>query len=236
MKRTYSSVTYFEQQIVTLYGPNSNAITSLDLVREKMNAENNFKRDDGSDYYTHCVDVANTLISYRIVNQDVVCAALLHDIIEDVPDYTQETIAQLTNANVARLVMMVTKTPGVDYHDSDNLKAYIDNIKTDADAAAIKTADRMHNMLTLQNKTPEARYRKIMETKTYYIPFFHDCRKMYPRYQNLFYAAKAQTLSQYYSIHPLHEENIELKKQIAKMKEEMEVMQAKLDDLMASRP
>lgn len=53
-------------------------------------------------------------------------------------------------------------------------------------AAAIKASDRMHNMLTLDEKTFEARYRKAIETKTYYLPFFKQCRYMYPRYENLF--------------------------------------------------
>jgi GTP pyrophosphokinase len=140
------------------------------------------------------------------------------DIIEDVDGYTEETLHKLFNANIARLVMMVTKKPGVDYHKPENLKAYIDNIKTDPDAAAIKTADRMHNMMTLLNKTLDARYRKAIETRDYYLDFFHDCRKLYPRYENLFYAAKAQTAPLIYNIEAFYQENVNLQEQIKKMK------------------
>ena len=59
-------------------------------------------------------------------------------------------------------------------------------------ACGIKTADRMHNMQTLREKGFEARYRKAIETETYYMPFFKECRSRYPRYESLFYAARSQ--------------------------------------------
>lgn len=192
MEREYPNVSFLEQRIVTLYGLGSNALKALDLVRNVMCIENGFIRDDGSDYYIHCVEVANTLLSYGIRDEDVICAGLLHDIIEDVEGYNQITLEKLFNANVARLVNLLTKEHDVDYHDNNNLKNYIAGIKTDANASAIKTADRMHNMMTLNNKTFKNRYKKAIETKKYYIPFFNECRKHYTRYENLFYAAKAQ--------------------------------------------
>ena len=190
--RTYTNVSFLERRIVTLYGLDSNALKALDLITDTMCVENGFKRDDGSDYYTHCVDVANTILSYGIKDEDVVCAALLHDIIEDVEGYKEITLEKLFNANVSRLVHILTKEHGVDYREPNNLKKYITDIQADANAAAIKTADRMHNMMTLNNKTFESRYRKAQETKTYYLPFFKECRNTYTRYENLFYAAIAQ--------------------------------------------
>ena len=44
------------------------------------------------DYYNHCIEVANILISYGIKDEDLICAALLHDMIEDVPGYRASTI------------------------------------------------------------------------------------------------------------------------------------------------
>lgn len=214
-RRNYTNVAFLERRIVTLYGLDSNAIKALDLISRTMNIENGFKRDDGSDYYTHCVDVANTLLSYGIKNEDVICAALLHDIIEDVEGYKEITLEKLFNSNVARLVSLVTKEHDVDYHIPKNIEAYIANIKTDPDACAIKTADRMHNMMTLNNKSFESRYRKAIETKTYYIPFFKACRKIYTRYENLFYAAKAQTEPLIFTIEAFYGEICRLREKIA---------------------
>lgn len=212
MDRTYTNVSFLEQRIVTLYGLKSNAMKALDLITNVMCVENGFQRDDGSDYYTHCVDVANTLLSYGIKDEDVVCAGLLHDIIEDVEGYNRITLERLFNANVARLVSLLTKEHGVDYHIQENLETYIGGIKTDANAAAIKTADRMHNMMTLNQKTFESRYRKAIETKQFYLPFFKECRKKYPRYENLFYAAKAQIEPLIFTIEAFYAELCRLNK------------------------
>lgn len=214
---------FLERRLATLFGINSKAIKALDLVREEMCVEKDFKRDNETDYYNHCVDVANTLISFEIKDEDVICAAILHDIIEDVEGYRRVTIAKMFNDNVARLVMLVTKKENVDYKQPEEIKKYLDAISADMNSAAIKTADRMHNMMTLDEKTFEARYRKAMETKIYYLPFFKQCRYMYPRYENLFYAARAE-------IEPLifHIESFYI--EIQKQQKELEELKAKLNN------
>jgi len=212
---------FLERRLVTLYGLKSQAIKALDLVREEMCVEKGFKRDNGTDYYNHCVDVANTLISFRIIDEDVICAALLHDIIEDVEGYRRVTIEKMFNSNVARLVMLVTKKEGVNYKQPEAIKEYLDTISTDMNAAAIKASDRMHNMMTLEERTFEARYRKAIETKTYYLPFFKQCRNMYPRYENLFYAARAEIEPLIFHIESFYTE-------IQKQQKEIEELKAKL--------
>lgn len=183
---------FLERRLTILYGINSLSMKALDLVKEEMCIDKGFKRDNGTDYYNHCVDVANNLISFGIKEEDTICAALLHDIIEDVEGYSETTVRKMFNYNVARLVMLVTKKKDVDYKKAENLRKYLSDISLDMNAAAIKTSDRMHNMMTLEEKTFEARYRKAMETKQYYLPFFKECRYRYPRYENLFYSAKSQ--------------------------------------------
>lgn len=203
---TYPAVSFLERRLVILYGLDSKAMQALNLVMKVMCVENNFKRDDGSDYYTHCVDVANTLLSYGIRDEDVICAALLHDIIEDVEGYQEVTLEWLFNKNVARLVHLLTKEHDKNYSEKENLLKYIEAIMTDADASAIKTADRMHNMMTLNNKSFQSRYSKAMESKEYYLPFFKECRRIHARYENLFYAAQAQIEPLIYNIEAFYTE------------------------------
>lgn len=209
---------FLERRLATIYGINSMAIRALDLIREEMCVEKGFKRDNGTDYYNHCVDVANTLISFGITDEDVICAALLHDIIEDVEGYRRITIARMFNENIARLVMLVTKEEGVDYKQPEKIKEYLEGITTDMNAAAIKTADRMHNMMTLEEKTFEARYKKAMETKTYYLPFFKESRYRYPRYENLFYAARAEIEPLIFHIESFYKEIMRLNAEIEQLK------------------
>lgn len=223
LEQNQSPSQFLERRLVTLYGLKSQAIKALDLVREEMCVEKGFKRDNGTDYYNHCVDVANTLISFRIIDEDVICAALLHDIIEDVEGYKRVTIEKMFNSNVARLVMLVTKKEGVNYKQPEAIKEYLETISTDMNAAAIKASDRMHNMMTLEEKTFEARYRKAIETKTYYLPFFKQCRNIYPRYENLFYAARAEIEPLIFHIESFYTE-------IQKQQKEIEELRAKLEN------
>ena len=216
---------FLERRLSILYGIDSLAIKALDLVREEMCAAKGFKRDNGSDYFNHCVDVANTLISFEIKDEDVICAAILHDIIEDVEGYRRVTIEKMFNDNVARLVMLVTKKEGVDYKLPESIKAYLKGIASDMNAAAIKTADRMHNMMTLDEKTFEARYRKAMETKQFYLPFFKQCRYMYPRYENLFYAARAEIEPLVFHIESFYEELVRQQTEIETLKKKLEEKQ-----------
>lgn len=214
---------FLERRIATIYGINSAPIKALDLVREEMCIEKGFKRDDGQDYYNHCVDVANTLISFCVKDEDAICAALLHDIVEDVEGYTETTITKLFNPRVAHFVMLVTKEQNRNYKDPEVIGEYLENISRDMFAATIKTADRMHNMMTLQEKTFEARYRKAIETEKYYMPFFKKCRQLYPRYENLFYAARTQ-------IHPLIFEIKSFYGEIDKLRKENEELKERLDN------
>ena len=199
-----SSRILLERRIALLYGAESHAMKALDLVMVEMCRSKGYTRYDGSDYYMHCVDVANFLISYGITNEDVLVAALLHDMIEDVPGYTEEGIAALFGERPARYVALVSQKPSLDYHDGAVLSAHLEEIASDVYAAAIKTADRMHNMYTLQDADIEKRYRKAVETADYFIPFFKVCRKKYPRYESLFYAAKTQIMPQVDEIRAHH--------------------------------
>ena len=188
----HNSSLFLERKLTTLFGTNSMSIYAMDIVKEEMCKEKGFKRQDGSDYFIHCLEVTNTLLSFCVKDEDVICAALLHDIIEDVKGYTEVTIEKMFNARVAELVSYVTKEHNTDYHIHENMVAYLGKIKENQDAAIIKTADRMHNMMSLETKTFKQRYDKALQTETYYLPFFRECRYLYPRYENLFYMARAQ--------------------------------------------
>lgn len=207
---------FLERRLTNIFGINSKAIEALELVCQEMSAEKGFTRDDGQDYYNHCVDVANTLISFDIRNEDAIVAALLHDIIEDVDGYSEKIIAKLFGENVAYLVSLVTKKPGLDYKKEEVIMDYLNGIAKNPYAAAIKTADRMHNMTTLQEKTFEARYKKAVETEKYYMPFFKFCRKKYPRYENLFYAARTQIYPLIHEIKSFYAEILRLRGELQK--------------------
>ncbi len=203
---------FLERRISLLYGAESAAMKAFDIVQEEMCAEKGFVRFDGSDYYMHCIDVANFLISYGVTNQNAVTAALLHDMVEDVPGFTTESISKHFGERVAEMVFLVSKREDLDYKDDAVLRGYLEDISKDIHAAAIKTADRMHNMCTLQGAELCKRYQKAVETEQYFVPFFKLCRERYPRYESLFHAARTQILPQIYEIKAHYHDYCELNK------------------------
>ena len=209
---------FLERKLTTLFGLNSKSIQAMDLVKREMCREKGFKRQDGSDYYIHCLEVTNTLMSFGVRDEDVICAALLHDIIEDIKGYTEITIEGLFSKRVAELVSFVTKDHYTDYKKPENMETYLKKIRDNQDAAIIKTADRMHNMMSLETKTFKQRYDKALETEKYYLPFFRECRYLYPRYENLFYMARAQIEPLIFHIKSFYEEIVRMEEELNEYK------------------
>ena len=59
-----------------------------------------------------------------------------------------------------------------------------------------------------------------METKTYYLPFFKECRYKYPRYENLFYSAKSQIEPLIFHIESFYKEIERQRKEIECLKKQ----------------
>lgn len=190
-----SRVQFFEHNLAILQY--EKAYKALVLVKEEMCKEKGFVRHNGADYYYHLTDVAQRLLNAGIREEDIITAALLHDLVEDVldpsgkPAYTIEDIERLFNANVALMVDLVTKKPHIDYKsDKHALQRYLDDISTNYGASLIKCADRQHNFGSLLDASAEKRIRTALETEEYYLPFFKKCRKLYPWYASFFFDAK----------------------------------------------
>ena len=198
-----------------------NALKAYQLVKREMCKENGLTRDDGSDYYMHCIAVAMTLINLGVRNENTITAALLHDLVEDVPHYTLKAIEKLFNKRVAELVGLVSKKPGVDYKIPGNMIAYLYAISEDSEASLIKTSDRMHNFSTLRGCDSKKKIKQAEETEVYFIPFFKQCRKNFPQYSHIFTEAKMQ-------IEPHLEEIKEHYTELAEVQTELEQIKAEL--------
>ena len=66
-------------------------------------------RESGEPYITHPLNVALNLLNMEVYDTDAICAALLHDTVEDNEEITLDYIAELLNPDVAELVDGVTK-------------------------------------------------------------------------------------------------------------------------------
>lgn len=136
------------------------------------------KRKSGEPYITHPLAVAANLINWGM-DTDSVIAGILHDTVED----TNLTLAEIeTNfgADVALLVDGVTKVgkarSGMRPLDSylpqtkDNLSKLLIAVGQDIRVIIIKLADRLHNMQTLQYKSPDKQKKIAQETLEVFAP------------------------------------------------------------------
>lgn len=129
-------------------------------------------RKSGEPYIIHPLNVCYTLALMH-ADCDTLCAALLHDTLEDT-HVTKEEIAKEFNENVAELVDGVTKISNSTYNvGSDNdatTRKIILGMAKDIRIIVIKLADRLHNMRTLEFKSPDRQEKISLETMHLYVP------------------------------------------------------------------
>ena len=133
-------------------------------------------RKDGSPYVTHCVAAADISVDLGL-DEDSICAALLHDVIEDTA-LTHADIARQFGPAVADIVEGVTKLTRVQYtskedEQMENLRKMLMAMAKDIRVILIKIADRLHNMRTMDYQSPEKQRTKSLETMEIYAPIAH---------------------------------------------------------------
>lgn len=140
-------------------------------------AHKGIRRRSGEPYIMHPIAVA------RIVSREIglgstsICAALLHDVVEDT-DYTVEDIAQHFGPKIAQLVEGLTKISGGIFGDkasaqAENFRKLLLTMSEDIRVVLIKMADRLHNMRTLGSMAPNKQYKIAGETLYIYAPLAH---------------------------------------------------------------
>jgi GTP diphosphokinase / guanosine-3',5'-bis(diphosphate) 3'-diphosphatase len=132
------------------------------------------KRLSGDPYITHPLAVA-TILAELGMNTETICAALLHDTVEDTP-YSLTELRGEFGEDVAALVDGVTKLDKVKYGDSaeaETVRKMVVAMSRDIRVLVIKLADRLHNMRTLRYLKREKQERKSREVLEIYAPLAH---------------------------------------------------------------
>ena len=135
-------------------------------------------RVSGEPYISHPVAVA-TIVANLELDTDSICAALLHDTVEDCSEKTNlKEIEKQFGKNVAVLVDGLTKLVQLNIDDKE--EAHIENIRkmllamaNDVRVIFIKLCDRLHNMRTLSVKPDPKRRSTALETMQVYAPLAH---------------------------------------------------------------
>ena len=132
------------------------------------------RRRSGEPYINHPVEVALILAKDLRMDEDTICAALLHDTVEDT-SASLDQLKVLFGETVADLVDGVTKLTNVKVASMDekqawNLRKMFLAMSHDIRVVIIKLADRLHNMRTLAALPPDRRLFKARETMDVYAP------------------------------------------------------------------
>ena len=140
-------------------------------------AHKGVRRLSGEPYIMHPLAVAQIVCEEIGLGSTSICAALLHDVVEDT-DYTVEDIENLFGTKIAKIVDGLTKIAGGIFGENasvqaENFKKLLITMSEDIRVIIIKIADRLHNMRTLGSQPQYKQYKIAGETLYIYAPLAH---------------------------------------------------------------
>ncbi len=171
-----------ENEEITIY----DIINTLKKNRKKVNTKlilkaynfakdshDNQKRLSGEEYIIHPLNVANILSQINL-DDATICAALLHDVVEDTK-VTQEELTKEFGEEIAMMVDGVTKLGKLQYttreeEQVENYRKMFLAMGKDIRVILIKLADRLHNMRTLKYLKRDRQIANSRETMDLYAP------------------------------------------------------------------
>lgn len=150
----------------------------VDIITKAFNfarqAHKGVRRLSGEPYILHPIAVAQIACEEVGLGSTSICAALLHDVVEDT-DYTTEDIENIFGAKIAQIVDGLTKISGGIFGEqasaqAENFKKLLLTMSDDIRVILIKICDRLHNMRTLASQPPNKQYKIAGETLYIYAP------------------------------------------------------------------
>ena len=150
----------------------------IDIITKAFNfarqAHKGVRRLSGEPYILHPIAVAQIACEEVGLGSTSICAALLHDVVEDT-DYTCEDIENIFGAKIAQIVDGLTKISGGIFGEqasaqAENFKKLLLTMSDDIRVILIKICDRLHNMRTLASQPANKQYKIAGETLYIYAP------------------------------------------------------------------
>ena len=150
----------------------------VDIITKAFNfakqAHKGVRRLSGEPYIMHPIAVAQIACQEVGLGSTSICAALLHDVVEDT-DYTTEDIENIFGPKIAQIVDGLTKISGGIFGEqasaqAENFKKLLLTMSDDIRVILIKICDRLHNMRTLESQPANKQYKIAGETLYIYAP------------------------------------------------------------------
>ncbi|MDB4973587.1 MAG: pyrophosphokinae, partial [Myxococcaceae bacterium] len=158
---------------VTAYHPTADAdlINKAYVYASRMHEGQ--RRKSGDPYFIHPVSVAHIIADMHLDGASV-CAALLHDVVEDTVA-TEGDIAALFGPEIAFLVDGVTKLGKINFiskedQQAESFRKMLIAMARDIRVLLVKLADRLDNMRTLDHMSVDSQERIARETLEIYAP------------------------------------------------------------------
>ncbi|WP_178983901.1 RelA/SpoT family protein [Winogradskyella helgolandensis] len=143
-----------------------------------VDAHKDQRRKSGEAYIFHPIAVAKIVAQEIGMDATSIAAALLHDVVEDNPDYTIDDMEQLFGETVARIVDGLTKISSLKKDmdvslQAENFRKMLLTLNDDVRVIIIKIADRLHNMQTMDSMRSDKQVKIASETLYIYAPLAH---------------------------------------------------------------
>lgn len=143
-----------------------------------VDAHKDQRRKSGEAYIFHPIAVAKIVASEIGLDATSIAAALLHDVVEDNPDFTIDDIEQLFGETVAKIVDGLTKISSLKKDmnvsmQAENFRKMLLTLHDDVRVIIIKIADRLHNMQTMESMRADKQVKIASETLYIYAPLAH---------------------------------------------------------------
>ena len=141
------------------------------------NAHDGQLRKSGEPYIYHPLGVAK-IVGHNIgLDCDSIAAAILHDVVEDT-DVTFKDLNESVGNEISRIVNGLTKISTLkkneDYSiQAENYRRMLLTLHSDIRVISIKTADRLHNMRTIDSLSKAKQDQMASESLYIYAPLAH---------------------------------------------------------------
>ncbi|OBX25891.1 GTP pyrophosphokinase [Gelidibacter algens] len=157
-------------------------VTDKKLIRKAfdvaVDAHKNQRRKSGEAYIFHPIAVAKIVAQEIGLDATCIAAALLHDVVEDNPEYTHNFIENTFGKTVSLIVDGLTKISSLSKEtdvstQAENFRKMLLTLNDDVRVIIIKIADRLHNMQTMDSMRTDKQEKIASETLYIYAPLAH---------------------------------------------------------------